>query len=82
MTKKTKKIELKRVGMNLPISLTERVEDYAYNMGLNVTNAYIVLLNQALDYKDTLSNLPIITSAINSLKDITVQNDNDNTDSD
>lgn len=82
MTQKTKKIELKRVGMNLPLSLTKRVEDYAYNMGLNVTNAYIVLLNQALDYKDTLSNLPIITETINSLKEITIKGDIEDTNSD
>lgn len=81
MTQKTKKIELKRVGMNLPLSLTKRVEDYAYNMGLNVTNAYIVLLNQALDYKDTLSNLPIITETINSLKEITIKGDIEDTNS-
>ncbi len=75
MTKENKKVELKRVNMNLPISLVHRIEDYAFNMGLNTTSAYIVLLNQALDQKDTLANLPYIIQAINETKGIQIDDD-------
>ena len=54
------KIELKRVNMNLPSDLVNKVVSYANKMGLNTTSAYIVLLNQALDQKDTIDNLPIM----------------------
>ena len=74
MTKNTKKIELKRVGMNLPLSLVKRVEDYAYEMGFNVTSAYISLLNLALDQQDTIKNLPMIIELGNSLKQVSKEN--------
>lgn len=54
------KIELKRVNMNLPSDLVNKVVSYANKMGLNTTSSYIVLLNQALDQKDTIDNLPIM----------------------
>lgn len=73
MTKENKKVELKRVNMNLPLSLVNRIEEYAYNMGLNITSAYIILLNQALDNKDMFKNLPILLNAINDVK--ILQND-------
>lgn len=44
-----KKIILKRVNMNLPADLVKKVESYAEKNYLNVTAAYIVLLNQALN---------------------------------
>lgn len=52
MTDKKNKIELKRVNMNLPSDLVQRVVSYGESMGLNTTSAYIVLLNQALDQKE------------------------------
>lgn len=45
-----KKIILKRVNMNLPADLVKKVESYAKQSGLNVTAAYIVLLNQAISF--------------------------------
>lgn len=63
-----KKIELKRVNVNLPSNLVQRVEEYALSIGVNTTNAYIVLLNNALDQKDTLNNLPLIMELVNSVK--------------
>lgn len=65
-----KKIELKRVNMNLPSNLVQRVEDYALSLGVNSTNAYIFLLNQALDYKDTMSNLPLLMDVITNINAI------------
>lgn len=46
--------------MNLPSDLVNKVVSYANKMGLNTTSAYIVLLNQVLDQKDTIDNLPIM----------------------
>ena len=59
MTQNKKKIELKRVNMNLPADLVQRVVEYGESKGLNTTSAYIVLLNQALDQKNTIDNLPL-----------------------
>lgn len=55
-----KNLDLVRVNMNLPISLVNRVKEYANKNGINTTAAYIVLLNQAIDYKYMLDNLPIM----------------------
>lgn len=55
-----RKIELKRVNMNLPANLVNRIEDYAYDKGYNVTSAYIALLNDALDKSDSLKAMPLI----------------------
>lgn len=59
-------IELKRVNMNLPADLVQRVVDYGLSKGLTTTSAYIVLLNQALDQKDTVDNLPLMLEIIKS----------------
>ncbi len=48
MTNK-KNVELKRVNINLPLSLVNRIKDFSISFGLNITSAYIVLLNQALE---------------------------------
>ena len=70
-----KKIELKRVNVNLPSNLVQRVEDYALSLGVNTTNAYIILLNQALDYKDTLNNLPALLELISEYKTSILENE-------
>lgn len=51
-------VELIRVNMNLPKKIVEQVKKYADELGLPVTQAYIVLLNRALEQKDlkTLKN--------------------------
>lgn len=63
-----KNVELKRVNMNLPSNLVKRVDDYAVNLGVNSTTAYIILLNQALDQKDTMNNLPAMLQAFEEIK--------------
>ena len=63
---KTKNSELSRVSINLPNSIIERVKD-----------AYIVLLNQALEQKDMLSNLPSIFAALNDIKTLTNNGNSD-----
>ena len=56
---------LERVNMNLPSHIVERVKEYADDLGINVTSAYIVLLNQALEQKSTINQLPLIIAAFN-----------------
>lgn len=65
---KQKNTELKRVNINLPLSTIEKVKDYADSLGINVTSAYIVLLNQALEQKDIMANLPLMFTMVNELK--------------
>ena len=46
------------MSFNVPKKLAERVENYAKELGLNKTSAYIVLLNQALTQNDMQRNMP------------------------
>lgn len=68
------KIELKRVNMNLPANLVDRVVEYGETLGLNTTSAYIVLLNQALDQKETLNNLPAIMEVLKEFQQMADEN--------
>ena len=65
MTKK-KNIELKRINMNLPLDLVEKVVEYGEKNGLNTTSAYIVLLNQGLNQIEMINSLPTILELIKS----------------
>ncbi len=65
MSNVKKNVELKRVNINLPLSLVEKVKEFASSVGINTTSAYIVLLNQALDYKNTTDNIPLMLKAYN-----------------
>lgn len=46
--------ELKRINANIPIKLYNRVKNYANENMLNLTSAYIMLLNQALNNYEKL----------------------------
>lgn len=65
---KENKYTLTRVNMNLPTSLVDKVKDYANLLGVNVTAAYIILLNTALEQNDALKDLPHLISLLNDLK--------------
>lgn len=65
---KEKNIELVRVNINLPTSLVNEVKEYADSIGINTTSAYIILLNQALEYKQSIQTLPAIVEFINAYK--------------
>lgn len=69
------KVELKRVNINLPSSLVQKVVDYANDNGLNTTSAYIVLLNQALDQRKAVETLPIMLELVKSELAKTMQNE-------
>lgn len=60
MASKKSKVELKRVNINLPITLIKKVEEYGESIGINTTSAYIVLLNQALNQNKQISTLPLL----------------------
>ena len=78
MAKTKSNIEFTRVNINVPNNLIERVKKYAESIGINTTSAYIVLLNNALDQKDTLTNLPEIVNLMNEIKALGLEDkDND-----
>lgn len=73
-------VELKRVNINLPSNIVTKVKEYADGLGINCTSAYIILLNQALEQKAMLTNLPAMLSMFNELKQlqacVTIDEDN------
>lgn len=64
------KRDITRVNMNLPTKIVEQVKAYADELGLPVTQAYTMLLNQALEQKDMMKNMPQILNSIVTLKDL------------
>jgi len=68
MTKTKGNIELKRVNINLPANIVDKVKEYAETLGINTTSAYIVLLNQALEQKDMLKQMPLMISMYNEIR--------------
>ena len=79
-------LQTKRVNINLPIKLIERVQEYSRDMGLHYTQGYKILLNQALQQQDNLKVMNNFNDAVkivskmneeerNKLSDI-VSNDN------
>lgn len=64
------KRDITRVNMNLPTKIVLQVKEYAEDLGLPITQAYTVLLNQSLEQKDMLKNMPQILNSMAYLKDI------------
>lgn len=62
--------ELERVNMNLPKDLVDSVKAYADKIGVNVTTAYIFLLQQALQQNNTMENLPPLLNLLGQLKSL------------
>lgn len=48
--------EVKRINMNMPVETLKRVDEYADSMTISRTSAILVLLNQALDSKQAISD--------------------------
>ena len=67
---KVNNVQLTRVNMNLPSKLVERIKEYAASLGLPLTQAYTVLLNQALEQKDVIAQLPDVLNGIALLQKI------------
>lgn len=68
MAMQKSKIEMKRINMNIPVSLYDKVTEYADYLGINTTSAFIVLLNQALNNNSILELMPTIFSVMNDIK--------------
>lgn len=66
MAKKSN-LDLKRVNINLPNNLVERVKEYAEDLGINTTSAYIFLLNQALNQNSQIQSLPVMIDMYNQI---------------
>lgn len=62
------KLELVRVNINLPKNVIERVREYADEIGIPMTQAYIVLINMALQQKDIIAMMPALMKGITDLK--------------
>lgn len=67
---KIEKRDITRVNMNLPSPMVERVKEYAIELGLPITQAYTVLISQALTQKETLNEFPKLIEAIEYAKSI------------
>lgn len=67
---KISNVQLTRVNMNLPSKLVQRVKEYAESLGLPLTQAYTVLINQALEQKDVIAQLPDVLNGIALLQKI------------
>ena len=57
-------LQIKRVNVNLPINIIERVQEYSKNMGIPYTQGYTILLNQALQQQDNIKTIANFTDAI------------------
>lgn len=64
------KRELTRVNMNLPTEIVNSVKVFANGLGLPITQAYTVLLNQALEQKSLYDSLPDMIKAFNRIIEI------------
>lgn len=64
------KRDITRVNMNLPTHIVDRVKEYAEELGLPITQAYTVLISQALQQKDTLNELPKLLEVIELAKEM------------
>lgn len=67
---KLSRYETTKLTINIPTKLKDRVWEYSNEIGLPMTQTFVLLLNQALDNKDVLNNLPSVVKAIYDLKEI------------
>lgn len=71
-------IKLKRISINIPTNVVDKVKEYADNLGVNVTSAYIILLNQALEQKDLSYKMSQILKLIEEAKQSGILDDDIN----
>lgn len=62
------KRDITRVNMNLPTSMVKKVKEYAEELGLPITQAYTVLINTALQQKETMKILPDLLNSFQEAK--------------
>ena len=63
-------VKLQQVNINLPVKLVNKVKNYARANGLPFTQAYIVLLNNALKEQTMLDILPSLMNSLTDLKNM------------
>ena len=63
-------VKLQQVNINLPVKLVNKVKNYARANGLPFTQAYIILLNNALKEQTMLDTLPSLMNSLTNLKDM------------
>lgn len=63
-------VKLQQVNINLPVKLVNKVKNYARANGLPFTQAYIVLLNNALKEQTMLDTLPSLMNSLIDLKNM------------
>lgn len=68
--------ETTKITLNIPTKLKNRVWKYSYELGLPMTQTIVLLLNQALDNKDVMIELPNVVNAIRDLKEIQYKDKN------
>ncbi len=74
MAKVKSNVELTRVNMNLPTSLVNDIKEYAMERGINTTNAYINLLQEIVEQKKMIKQLPESVALLQKLNLIDVTN--------
>ena len=82
MKNKNNTIEVKRINANIPIKLAKRVEEYANENMLNLTSAYITLLNQALNSYELTKAMPMYTQLLQNKNFVNIINSSKTIDND
>ena len=62
------------VNVNLPSDMVKQVKEYANELGLPITQAYVVLIHSALQHKDMIKQMPMLLESISVLKDLALKN--------
>lgn len=57
-------LNVKRVNINLPIQLINKVQEYSSNLGIPYTQGYTILLQQALQVQDNLKVMNDFNQAV------------------
>ena len=70
MTENKKKTKLIRIAMNFPEPLLNQVKEYGDSLGVNMTNAFIFLLHQALQQKDLFKKFHLMVSMLSEIKNL------------
>lgn len=53
--------EIRRLNINMPVELIDRIDEYAERMSINRTSAVNVLCNTALDAQQSMNTLEELT---------------------
>lgn len=75
MAKAKSNVEFKRVNINLPVHIYNQVVQYAENLGVNISSAYIFLVSQALDQKSMYAQLPDLLKLVNSANQLSMNDE-------